>query len=164
MINIRERSEIVESSREDIKKVLRPYNQGQRLLKTAQRSGDKIKGEFYIGPCYYVVGTPQLDHATDLEIQLCLNQLSYIHFFDALKRGEIPGLSEVSFEDLQVGNMFIVESRKRFRKPIPTDKMIYGEMTVKKIRQLGENLFYNLGFDFEDRSCVGKLKGAIVLS
>lgn len=82
-----------------------------------------FSGRFLIGECYYT--NESLNHATDIEIQLCLNQLAYVSVYEAIETGVERCLDGRNFELLKREGMVITESRKRFKRPIPTDREIY---------------------------------------
>ncbi len=147
-------------SKKAIDKVLAMYRPEQRILLEADVEPSKAIGKFFIGPCYYVFD--DLDHATDIEIQLCLNQLSYISVYQAINSGMHPYLNGKNFFELQKNGMVILESRKRFRRPIPKNIEITGELELKDIRERRGIVFASSNFQFEDRSCIGSLELAII--
>lgn len=140
--------------------VLAIYKPEQRILLKVDIEYPKAKGTFRVGPCYYTL--EDFKHATDIEIQLCLNQLAYVSVYDGITNKVHPYLEGKDFKKLQKEGMLIVESRKRFRRPIPTDSEIYGEMTLKDLRERNGVVFANADFQFENRSCFGHLELAIV--
>lgn len=150
-------------SKETVDKVLAVYKPEQRLLLSAEIGYPIFRGNFLIGDCYYLINPGIIKHATDIEIQLCLNQLAYVGFAELINSNILPELGNQNFFQLQGENMLIVESRKRFRRRIPTDKEISGEMQIKNSIQKGKTIFFWTDFQFENRSCLGNLELAVVL-
>ena len=109
---------------EIIKMVLEPYN--VKVLQSAELDYPVIKGRFFIGNTYY--HNPPLSHATDIEIQLCLNQLGYAGIAQLMHDNSIPEIKNLDFQKMREESMLIIESKKRFRRPISTNEEIYGEM------------------------------------
>ena len=151
---------MVNISQESIDKVLQIYKLEQRILRAANVEHPRATGKFFIGPCFYTLA--DFKHATDIEIQLCLNQLAYVAVYEGIENNSHPYLEGKDFDKLQKEGMLIVESRKRFRRPIPTDKEIRGEMMLKDLRERHGVIFANADFQFENRSCFGSLELAIV--
>ncbi|MBI2451803.1 hypothetical protein HYV50_01855 [Candidatus Pacearchaeota archaeon] len=145
---------------ENIVKVLEIYKPEQRLLRTADIQYPAITGTFLIGKTYYV--NKPLKHATDIEIQLCLNQLAYVGLSEAIRQRLDPILDGLNFQDLQEEGMYIIESRKRFRRPIYPNKIISGKLKLKEKRDFNNLLLCEADFSFEDKSCFGSLELAIV--
>lgn len=150
-------AKVTNEVREEVLAIYRPE---QRVLLEAEIEYPEAKGKFRIGPCYYTF--VDLKHATDIEIQLCLNQLAFVSVYEGIMNKVHPYLEGKDFKELQEEGMLIVESRKRFRRPIPTDKEIYGEMTLKDLEERHGVIFANADFQFENRSCFGNLELAIV--
>jgi len=147
-------------TQETINRVLKGYTPQSKLLKSASLEYPTIKGTFLIGPTSYY--SPSLKHATDIEIQLCLNQLAYVQIAEIMNQRIIPGLNGFDFEELQGENMLITASRKKFKKSIRTDIEIQGELTLKKYKEF-KNLFIgNMDFKFENSGCVGDLELVLI--
>jgi hypothetical protein len=140
--------------------ILELYKPELRLLKSAQLDYPIIRGSFMVGPTYYSL--IPIEHATDIEIQLCLNQLCYWGIQEIVDRKLINELSDIDCLTLQKEKMVIVESKKRFRRPISSGIIIYGEATLKKLRLYKNVIFIGLDFDFERKSCLGSLELAII--
>lgn len=147
-------------SGETISEILKHYSPNCRPLKSATIEYPVIKGTFRIGKTFYYL--PALEHATDIEIQLCLNQLAYAGIAHMMEQEAIPELRGLNFYELQKENMLIIESRKRFRKPIRTDVEIHGELVLRKWKLAGNLLIANSDFQFENRSCIGSLELALI--
>lgn len=151
----------MEISKQVIDRVLQPYLANARVLKSAGIDFPMIHGRFLIGPTFYY--SPKIEHATDIEIQLCLNQLVYAGVAEIIGQKTIPELDGINFYELQKEGMLIIESRKRFRRQIKTNKEISGEIKLgnwKKVRSL---FLSNADFKFENRSCFGELELALIL-
>jgi hypothetical protein len=151
-------------SPEVIKNTLAIYKPNKRILREASIEYPTAKGTFLIGPCDYVQEGVSVDHATDIEIQLCLNQLGYVAIAEAIRNKELSELEGLDFNQLQTNSMFIIESNKKFRKPIRTDKEIYGTLSLKKWKNNGNLYLCWADFQFEDRSCFGGLEFALTKS
>jgi len=145
-----------------IDNVVRPYQVECRVLREARLEYPRIYGKFFIGSTFYHV--PTLQHVTDIEIQLCLNQLAYAGIAQAIQYRSIPELDDLSFEQLRKEGMLIIESRKRFRKQIPTCREISGQMNVNEWRDEAGLIRGWANFQFENRSCFGSLELALVKS
>ncbi len=145
---------------EIIENVLAMYKPEQRILLEADVEYPKSRGKFLIGPTYYVFSP--FEHATDIDIQLCLNQLAYVSLYEGINFGAHPCLNGKDFFKLQKEGMLIIESRKRFRRAIPTDREITGELTLKELRERQGIIFADAVFQFYNRSCIGSLELAIV--
>lgn len=159
----------MEISKNLIDCVLKGYKPELKVLKSADLEYPNLeyylgyyifRGNFIVGPTYYY--TPPFEHATDIEIQLCLNQLADVGIAEMMKMELIKELEGFKFEELQKENMLITESRKRFSRPIRTDKEIYGELRLKKWKDCGDILLGLTDFQFEDRSCFGSLEITII--
>ena len=152
---------MIEIPQELVERVLAIYKPEQRLLKKASFKYPVVKGQFLIGPTYYAL--ERLKHATDIEIQLCLNQLGYAGVAEEIRQGLNPHLADIDFFELQKEGIFIIESRKRFRRHIPSDKPIYGEIKYIKEKKIGSLLIRFANFQFEDSACNGSLELALTL-
>jgi len=141
-----------------IDEVLAPYT--VRMLKSAELDYPYIKGKFTIGPTYY--HNPSLQHAADIEIQLCLNQLAYAGIAQMIQNKDIPALNGLEFRELRGENMLIRESRKKFRKPIRTDCEIIGELKINRWKDISHLLLGSFDFQFENNSCIGSLELVVV--
>lgn len=147
-------------SQELIGKVLEHYRPNLRMLKFAELEYPSMRGKFVIGQTFYY--TPSLKHATDVEIQLCLNQLVYVGVAQAMEQGLVQELKGLDFYELQKENMLITESRKRFKKPIRTDIEISGEIAIRRWKQVGNLFLADTDFQFENRSCSGSLELTLI--
>jgi hypothetical protein len=143
-----------------IENVLRPYKPECRFLKSASSDYPRFSGVFLILPTYY--HSPPLKHATDIEIQLCLNKILYACVAEMMENGSIPELIGHSFEGLREENMLIVKSEKIFKKQIRTGANIFGEIGIDKLKRCGQLLAVQTNFQFENKSCFGNLETAII--
>jgi|SRR3989338_10764491 len=145
---------------ENIRDTLSIYKPEQRVLKSASIDYLRINGTFFIGPTYYTLSS--LKHATDIEIQLCLNQLAYVGPLEAVRLSIDPLLKDINFKSLQEEGMYIIESKKRFRRQMSTDKDIAADLLVKSIIKKREIILCYADFQFENNSCFGNLELAII--
>lgn len=150
-------TEITEQVRE---KVLAAYNPKQRILLGGKIEYPNARGLSKIGHCFYTV--EDFNHATDIEIQLCLNQLLYSAVYQAILDKSHVYFEGKDFAKLQKEGMVIVESRKRFKRPISTDREIYGQIDMTDLRKRRNVIFANVDFEFENRSCIGNLELAVI--
>jgi len=145
---------------ESIREVLSLYKPEQRILQSANIDYPKIEGHFLIGKTYYTLSP--FEHATDIEIQLCLNQLAYVGISETIKLSLDPLFKGIDFKNLQKEGMYIIESRKRFKRQINPNKEIEGSILIKeKINKMGI-IFCYADFQFENKSCFGNLELAVI--
>jgi len=149
-----------EIAQQQIDEVLEIYKPEQRILVSAGLDYPSAKGIFRVGPTSYVI-TP-FKHATDIEIQLCLNQLVYVSVSEIMRLNLVPELEGLYFKELQEEGMVITQSQKRFRKPIRTDKEITGELTYRNSKKYNSIVLARADFQFEDRNCLGSLEMALI--
>ena len=71
-------------------------------------------------------------------------------------------LEGLDFEFLQKEGMYIIESRKRFRRQISPNKIITGNLVITHKRDSKNLLLCEANFSFEDRSCIGELELVLV--
>jgi len=147
-------------NQQQINEVLSIYKPEQRILLSADLQYPIIYGNFKIGPTYYIVNP--LKHATDIEIQLCLNQLVYVGVAEIRGLGLVLNLNGLNFKELQDENMFILKSNKKFRKHIRTDIEIRGELEFKNQKKYKNIIFTEAHFNFENKSCIGGLELALI--
>ncbi len=101
-------------SQELIEKVIEVYKPNYRYLKEATVDYPFAKVRFMLGETEYVA---TLQHMTDVEAQLCLNQICYVFFAQGIldQKWELPKTFTLDdFLELRKEGMFIVESHKRF--------------------------------------------------
>ena len=145
---------------QSLREILGLYKPEQRLLREASIEYPTIRGTFLIGQTYYTFSP--LQHATDIEIQLCLNQLAYAGMYEGIRLGLDSSLKGINFRELQKEGMLIIESRKKFRRQIPTDREIIGSIKLKdRIERDGISLC-DASFQFENKSCFGRLTLALL--
>lgn len=140
-----------------VDKVVEVYYPNYRYLKSAEVGFPVAKGRFQLGQTEYM---ETLQHVTDIEAQLCLNQLAYVFFGNEMVNGRWPEAGKVSFDKfmgLRKENMFIVESRKKFRRQIDPRLPFSGQMELKQIRKQGNIYMARLGFDLDGKACEGEL-------
>ena len=150
---------MTEVSQTTIERVLEIYNPDSRVLQEANINYPVVNGKFFVGQCSYA---SRFEHITDIEVQLCLNQILYVTTHEAIVRKLDEGLRGLDFFALQKEGMLITHSRKRFRKQIPSDRSFRGSMVFKNRRMYQDRIFYSVDFDFENKSCVGDLELVVV--
>ena len=150
----------MEVSQDRIQEVLKLYVPAAKALIGAQIDYPIFRGEFRLPPTFYT--THPLRHATDIEMQLCLNQLAYVGVAEAIQGRWFSELEGLNFEYLQKEGCLIIESRKKFRRPIKQDSIIRGEIKIENFRDCGRLILSHAKFDFEKRSCIGELTLALV--
>jgi hypothetical protein len=145
---------------ERLESVLELYKPECRYLVEATAEYPKAEGKFKLGNTYYT--TRKLEHMTSIETQLCLNQLSYSAFGEWLPEGRFD--KAMTFDDyleLMKENVFIIESNIRFRKPIPTNGDIQGQIELMKIKRHGELYLAFLDYDLEQGKSRGNMELAL---
>ena len=76
-------------TQETVEKVVALYKPNYRYLKEAEIEFPAVKGRFQLGETEYC---ETLQHLTDVEAQLCLNQLSYVFFGQGVVEKRWEGL------------------------------------------------------------------------
>ncbi|MBW2991830.1 hypothetical protein KY345_01290 [Candidatus Woesearchaeota archaeon] len=147
---------------ERLGKILELYKPECRYLVESSVNFPKAAGIFKIEDTYYT--SQKLEHMTSIEAQFCLNQLSYAAFSEWTQKNRFENL-DLPFEDylwLMKENMFIVDSKIRFQKPISKDKEIPAIIELVNSRRI-ENLYLAfLDYNIEDKS-KGRLELALKL-
>lgn len=150
----------MEISQDRIEQALEIYRPEAKVLISAQAEYPIINGQFRIPSNFYT--TVELEHVTDIEMQLCLNQLTYVGLAELIAQNGIPELRVIDFSKSQKEECLIIDSRKRFRKPIRTNKEITGQLKLKEFRPYHKVILGHVDFDFENKSCIGELELALV--
>jgi hypothetical protein len=143
-----------------IQRTLELYKPEARVLIHGQVEYPLLIGEFRLHPTFYTISP--LQHAADIEIQLCLNQLAYAGLAQVIDSEAFSELAGVNFESVQREGCLVIESRKKFRRPIRTDRPIRGKITMGDFRNCPGLILGHATFDFENRSCIGDLTLALV--
>lgn len=147
----------IKASQEVVDKVLAVYYPNYRYLKEAEIDYPLGKGKFQLGQTGYC---ETLQHMTDVEAQLCLNQLCYVFFGQMIIDKRWEGLEDLTFEEyLESGdeNMFIVESHKKFKKKTNPKEPFYGQIELIKTRRHDSIYVARLDFDLNGGASIGKL-------
>lgn len=147
-------------NKDRIHEVLKLYRPEARVLVDAELEYPVFRGEFNLPPTFYTISPAE--HAADIEIQLCINQLAYLGVAEGIRTQSFSELEGLKFEELQKEGCLIIESRKRFRRPIRTDLPIRGEIRIEDFRDYGKLILGRAKFDFESKSCIGELTLALV--
>lgn len=147
---------------EKLAKVLEIYKPDCRYLVESNINYPRAEGKFKLGETYYT--TKKLEHMTSIEAQLCLNQLCFSAFSEWLPEKRFD--ETITFEkylDLMKENMFIIESKIRFRKPIPSNECIQGQIELMKIKAHDGLYLAFLDYDLEQGKSKGNLELALKL-
>lgn len=142
---------------ETVDRVVELYKPNYRYLKEAEIEFSIIRGRFQLGETEYC---ETLQHLTDVEAQLCLNQLSYVFFGQGVIDKRWEGLEDLTFDqylELRKENMFVTESHKKFHKETSPRDLFYGQMQLMKIRRHGNLYVAKLDFDLNAGALVGEL-------
>lgn len=148
-------------SKENIDKILAIYKPNYRFLEDADIEFPYARGKFKLKETEYV---ETLKHMTDIEAQLCLNQLSYVFFSQQIidrRWPDIAGLSLDEYLDLRKENMFIIESKKKFVRETDSISAFFGEIEFLNIKKVRGLYLAALNFGLNDRACYGSLKLAL---
>ncbi len=89
--------------------VLQPYKPECRYLVEARLEYPEIQGLFRIPQSFYITGDS--GHLNAVDMLICYNQLSYVLFAEAGRKGFIEGLGDLSLDEFkqhQIRNSFIV--------------------------------------------------------
>ena len=140
------------------------YKPGYRYLQGAEVNTSGAKGLFKLKSTEYM---ETMNHMTDVEAQLCLNQIAYVFFaYHAINR-TWPELGLNTLEDflsLTKEGMFVLESRKRFRRETVPAKEFAGTLELRSYTKISTQAFVaRLNFDLNEGACRGYLKLAIRL-
>lgn len=137
-------------------KTLSIYKPNYRYLKDAEIDFPRGRGRFHIGETEYVEA---LRHMTDVEAQLCLNQLCYVFFGQAVieNRHGNSGFTFDDYLDSRKDGMFITTSHKTFRRETNPEEPFYGHINLIKARKQGNIYVAKLSFDLNEAACIGEL-------
>lgn len=144
-------------------RVLNVYRPEWRYLLEASVEYPRCEGRFLVKESGYLVEDIRSkdEHLTDIEAQLCLNQL----YFAFLGQGTIDGVFGQfgNFEQYMNmrGEMVIVESLRRFKKPIPLGQNFQGTIELVRYKRLGSLYVAEMNYDLSDGSCIGYSKLAM---
>jgi hypothetical protein len=147
----------MEVPQEFVDKVVEVYYPNYRYLKSADIDFPIAKGRFQLGQTEYM---ETLQHVTDIEAQLCLNQLAYVFFGNEIVNGRWPESGNISFDKfmaLRKENMFIVESKKKFRRETDPRIPFSGHIELKRIKKQRDIYVAKIDFDLNEKACMGEL-------
>ncbi len=142
---------------ERVDKVVILYKPNYRYLKDAEIDFPTARGRFQLGETEYC---ETLQHLTDVEAQLCLNQLSCVFFGQEIIEKRWGSLEDLTFDqylELRKENMFITESHKKFHRETNPRYPFYGQIQLMKIRRHGNLYVAKLGFDLNEGASMGEL-------
>ena len=140
-----------------IDKVVAIYKPNYRYLKEADVDFPVIRGKFQLGETEYM---QTLQHLTDVEAQLCLNQLSYVFFGNEINTKRWEGLRDLTFDDyleLRKEGMFIVESNKKFHRETNPREQFSGVLKLIRTKKKGRIHLATLDFNLNNGACIGDL-------
>ncbi len=143
--------------KERVDKVIALYRPNYRYLKDAEIDFPIARGRFQLGEIEYCEA---LQHLTDVEAQLCLNQLSLVFFGQGIIEKRWRGLEDLTFDqylNLRKENMFITESHKKFHRETNPRDPFYGQIQLMKVRRHGNLYVAKLGFDLNEGASMGEL-------
>jgi hypothetical protein len=140
-----------------VDKVVQVYKSNYRYLKSAEVDFPIARGRFQLGETEYM---ETLQHMTDVEAQLCLNQLCYVFFGQGVIEKRWEGLEDLTFDNylnLRKEGMFIAESHKTFKKETNPREPFDGQIQLMKIRRHNNIYVAKLDFDLNCGASVGEL-------
>jgi len=147
---------------ERLNKILEIYKPDCRYLVEANIAYPKAEGKFKLGEIFYA--TRPVEHLTSIEAQLCLNQLCFSAFGEWLPQGRFEeAMPFEKFLELMKENMFIINSTIGFRKPIPTNGEIQGQIELMKMKRHGGLYLAFLDYNLEQGKSRGNLELALKL-
>jgi len=143
---------------EIVDKVLAVYKPNYRYLKSVKVDFPVARGRFKIGETEYFMES--MRHLTDVEAQLCLNQLSYVFFGQEVVNRRWKDLENLSFEqflELRNEGMFVVESHKTFHRETDSREPFNGEIKLMKVRRHKNIYVAKIEYDLNEGASTGKL-------
>ena len=150
----------IQIPQERLERVLELYKHDCRYLIEANIEYPKADGKFKLDDTYYT--SIKLEHMTSIEAQLCLNQLCYSAFGEWLSEGRFEEVMAFDkYLELMKENMFIIDSNIKFRKPIPTNGDIQGQIELIKIKRHDDLYLAFLDYELEQGKSKGKMELAL---
>jgi hypothetical protein len=147
---------------ERLTKVLEIYKPDWRFLVEANVDYPKAEGKFKFGDTAYT--TQKLEHMTYIEAGFCLNQLCFSAFGEWLPQGRFEeAMPFEKFLELMKENMLAIDAHIRFRKKIPTNREVYGQVELVKMKRHGGLSLAFLNYDLEQGKSKGSLELALAL-
>lgn len=140
-----------------VDKVVQVYKPNYRYLKSAEVDFPVARGRFQLGETEYM---ETLQHVTDVEAQLCLNQLCYVFFGQGVIEKRWEGLEDLTFDDyleLRKEGMFVVDSHKTFKRETNPREAFDGQIRLMKVRRHHNIYVAKLDFDLNEGASVGEL-------
>jgi hypothetical protein len=147
---------------ERINSILEIYKPDWRYLVEANVDYPKAIGKFLVyGEAYT---TERVEHITVIDAGACLNQLCFSAFGEWFSEGRFERtMSFKKFFKLMKENMFVIDTNTRFRKPIPTNREIYGQVELTKIKKHEGLYLAFLNYNLEQGKSKGNLELALKL-
>jgi hypothetical protein len=149
---------------ERMEKVLALYKPECRYLKSADLDLLKATGEFEISETFYTA--EPLEHLAEAEAKMCLCQLAYVAFAEWIDAGEFESIN-LEFDEyleLMKENMYIIESRIKFKNQIDTSKPFKLEMQFRQEKPFSNTRIARFDYSFADGKAKGEIWFALVLS
>jgi hypothetical protein len=146
---------------EIIGKVLALYKPNYRYLQEVEMEYPIARGRFQLGETEYCEA---LQHLTDVEAQLCLNQLCYVFFGQGVIDKRLEGFEDLTFDEyleLRKENVFVTESHKKFHRETNPRDPFYGQIQLMKIRRNVNLYVLKFDFDLNEGASFGKLSTAV---
>jgi hypothetical protein len=142
---------------ERLNKILEIYKPDLRYLVEANVGYPKAEGKFRVSGEAYT--TEKLEHMTIIDATAGLNQLCYSAFGEWLLEGRFgEAMPFERFLKLMKENSFAIDAHIRFRKKIPINREIYGQVEFVKMKRHGGLSLAFLNYDLEQGSSKGCLE------
>ena len=147
---------------ERLESLLEIYKPDWRYLVEAKVDYPKAEGRFKVSGEAYT--TRKLEHMTAIDAGACLNQLCYSAFGEWLPEGRFEDAMPFErFLELMKESSFIIDTNIRFRKPIPINQEVNGEVELIKIKRHCDLYLAFLDYDLEQGKSKGKMELALKL-
>lgn len=149
--------QIMRVSQELVDKVIEFYKPNYRYLREATVNYPFARGRFLLNETEYMT---TLQHVTDIEAQLCLNQLCYVFFAQGIADQQWESLKSFSLDDflgLRKEGMFIVESHKKFVRETNPAEPFNGQIELVRSRSINKGYFAKLRFNLNESASFGEL-------
>jgi len=139
------------------------YKPECRYLKSVELDLLKAKGTFEIDETFYTI--EPLKHLAEAEAKICLCQLAYAALAEWIDNGEFEDIN-LEFDEylaLMKENMYIVDSRLKFKEHIDSAGPFTLEMQFRQEKTLKNTHLARFDYNFADGKAVGEIWFALVL-
>ena len=139
------------------------YKPECRYLKSVELDLLKAKGQFKVGGTFYTI--EPLKHLTEAEAKICLCQLAYVALAEWIDNGEVESIN-LEFDEylaLMREDMYIVDSRVKFKGHIDSDEPFTLEMQFRQEKTLKNTHLARFDYSFADGKATGEIWFALVL-